>query len=198
MNKQNTILNTIMAQKQTRIMYDSGYEKERVMGSQKIQDYVVKPPMATMEYPMEALTEPEQTRLSQSNIDGKGMTVNRFEDLHSNPQDWNKISAPFVHGTNSRLLAKDNHRPCLPMPMNMKPLEPPKEMKVGNPTVTTSFGCYPTQSVLTAPVTPSQAARLYRKTGASSKYYLEHQSGARIPYPYVSEYGKDRNLGKLQ
>ena len=175
--------------------YDAGYEKERVENSQKMQDYNIKPPMATMEYPNEALEEPEQTRLTQSNLDGKGMTVNRFEDLQADPQDWNRISAPFVHGTNSRLLAKDNHRPCLPMPMDTRSLEPPKAMPVGNETVATTFGCYPTQKVLVAPVTPSQAARLYRKTGASSKYYLNQQKQSQIPYPYVSVYGKDRNLG---
>jgi hypothetical protein len=125
------------------------------------------------------------------------MAINRFEPLQSDPQEWNKISAPFVHGTNSRLLAKDNHRPCLPMPMDTSSLNPPKAMMVGNPTVPTSFGCYPTQPVLTAAVTPSQAARLYRKTGASSNYYLNKQSKSKIPFPYVSEYGKDRNLGKL-
>ena len=179
----------------SRIMYDTGYEAERVAGSQKIQDYNIKPPMATMEYPTAALAEPEQTRLTQSNLDGKGMAVNRFEELPSDPQLWSKISAPFVMNTNSRLLAKDNHRPCLPVPMDTTGLAPPASSLVGNETVQTTFGCYPTQKVLVAPVTPSQAARLYRKTGASSKYYLEKQGVSKMPYPYVSVYGKDRNLG---
>jgi hypothetical protein len=38
-----------------------------------------------MEYPTAALAEPEQTRLTQSNLDGKGMAVNRFEELPSDP-----------------------------------------------------------------------------------------------------------------
>ena len=185
----------------THIVYDAGYEKERVANAQKMQDYNIKPPMPTVSsnipYPEAGLPEPEGTRFSQSNLDGKGMAINRFENLAADPQDWNKISAPFVSNTNSRLLAKDNHRPCLPMPMDTSALLPPKEMPVGNPTVSTTFGCYPTQSVLVAPVTPSQAARLYRKSGASAQYYLNKQSAGEIPYPYVSGYGNDRNLGKL-
>ena len=188
-------MNTLQS---TRVVYDDGYEKERVMGSKKIEKYMVKPPKVGAPSTQEGFMESVQTRLVQSNLDGKGMAINRFEELESNPQDWNKISAPFVSGTNSRLLMKDNHRPCIPMPMDVTVLNPPKEMQVGNPTVPTSFGCYPTQPVLTAPVTPSQAARLYRKTGQSSKYYLEKQRSTKIPYPYVSVYGKDRNLGKLQ
>jgi hypothetical protein len=129
--------------------------------------------MAAASYPEAALEEPVATRLTQSNLDGKGMAINRFEELPADPQDWNKVSAPFVSNTNSRLLSKDNHRPCLPMPMDTSGLEPPKAMPVGNETVQTTFGCYPTQKTLVAPVTPSQAARLYRKTGASAKYYLD-------------------------
>jgi hypothetical protein len=79
--------------------------------------------------------------------------------------------------------------------MDMSGLNPPVSALVGNETVQTTFGCYPTQKVLVAPVTPSQAARLYRKIGASSKYYLDKQGASKIPYPYVSVYGKDRNLG---
>lgn len=179
----------------THIVNDAGYEKERNANAKKMQDYNINPPMPTVS---SGVPDAEGTRLTQSNLDAKGKAINRFEHLIQDPQDWNKISAPFVSNTNSRLLAKDNHRPCLPMPMDTSGLMPPKEMPVGNPTVPTSFGCYPTQSVLVAPVTPSQAARLYRKSGASAKYYLEEQSAAVQPYPYVSGYGNDRNLGKLQ
>lgn len=186
----------------TRFVYDAGYEKQQMANSKKIESYNLSPPMPTLSsnipYPSAALQEPEPTRLTQSNLDGKGMTVNRFEELPADPQDWNKISAPFVSHTNSRLLAKDNHRPCLPMPMDQSSLMPPTSMLVGNETVATTFGCYPTQKTLVAPVTPSQASRLYRKTGASSKFYLQKQTQHTIPFPYVSEYGKDRNLGKVQ
>ena len=186
----------------TRFVYDAGYEKQQISNAKKMEDYMINPPMPTVSsripYPEEALEEPEPTRMTQSNLDGKGMTVNRFEELPSDPQDWNKISAPFVQNTNSRLLTKDNHRPCLPMPMDQSSLNPPHEALVGNETVPTTFGCYPTLKTLVAPVTPSQAARLYRKTGASAHFYLDNQVPSVIPYPYVSEYNKDRNLGKLQ
>ena len=194
----------------TRKMFETGYEKERVQNSQKMQDYAMKPPIAkkklepspsysmNIPYPTSAIEEPISTRLTQSNLDGKGMAMNRFETLPADPQDWNKISAPFVSNTNSRLLFKDNHRPCLPMPMDTSAVAPPKQMPVANPTVSTTFGCYPTQKVLVAPVTPSQAARLYRNTGHSAKHYLKKQNQSKIPYPYVSSYGNDRNLGEIQ
>lgn len=69
--------------KPTRFVYDAGYEKQRVRNAKKMAAYQMKPPMPTMSdnipYPSAALEEPEPTRLTQSNLDYKGMTMNRFE-----------------------------------------------------------------------------------------------------------------------
>jgi len=56
----------------------------------------------------------EDTRLSNPPCTLRGTGVNRFDPLYWNPQD--RAIEPWTHreGTSYRLVAKDNHRPCLP------------------------------------------------------------------------------------
>jgi len=57
----------------------------------------------------------EPTRLSNPPCTLRGTGWNRWEWLCYDPQD--KAIIPFEHQVNYRLVAKDNHKPCLPTPM---------------------------------------------------------------------------------
>jgi|APSaa5957512535_1039671.scaffolds.fasta_scaffold56838_1 hypothetical protein len=69
----------------------------------------------------------EDTRLSNppSNLHGTGW--NRFDYLHQNPQD-NAIFK-FHVPINNRLVVKDNHRPCVPRPINQENCGPVPQQK---------------------------------------------------------------------
>ena len=46
----------------------------------------------------------------------RGLTVNRWEWLCLDPQE--RVEIPFDHNINNRILVKDNHRPCIPKPLD--------------------------------------------------------------------------------
>jgi hypothetical protein len=56
---------------------------------------------------------------------------NRWEWLCRNPQD--RVLIPFDYMVNNRLLAKDNHRPCVQDPVDQSFALPPKEHNRFNP-----------------------------------------------------------------
>jgi hypothetical protein len=58
----------------------------------------------------------ESTRLSNPPCTLRGTGWNRWEWLCKNPQD--KVAIPFDHMIDSVLVAKDNHRPLLPKPID--------------------------------------------------------------------------------
>jgi len=58
----------------------------------------------------------EPTRLSNPPCTLRGTGWNRWEWLCYDPQD--KAIVPFEHQVNYRLIVKDNHKPCLPTPMD--------------------------------------------------------------------------------
>tara|TARA_B100000575_G_C22816992_1_gene480866 strand:- start:39 stop:653 length:615 start_codon:yes stop_codon:yes gene_type:complete len=58
----------------------------------------------------------ENTRLSNPPCTLRGTGWNRWEWLCQNPQD--KALVPFEIEIDSRLVTKDNHRPCIPHPLN--------------------------------------------------------------------------------
>ena len=58
----------------------------------------------------------ESTRLSNPPCTLRGTGWNRWEWLCQNPQD--RVEVPFDHMIDSVLMAKDNHRPLLPKPMD--------------------------------------------------------------------------------
>lgn len=57
----------------------------------------------------------EPTRLSNPPCTLRGTGWNRWEWLCYDPQD--RAIIPFEHQVNYRMIAKDNHKPCLPTPM---------------------------------------------------------------------------------
>lgn len=58
----------------------------------------------------------ENTRLSNPPCTARCNGWNRWEWLCQNPQD--KALIPFDFNISNRLVVKDNHRPCLPTPLN--------------------------------------------------------------------------------
>lgn len=63
------------------------------------------------------------TRLDNPPSTLKGTGWNRFEWLCKNPQD--RVLIPFDHNISYRLVAKDNHRPNIPQPINQAQVLPP-------------------------------------------------------------------------
>lgn len=57
----------------------------------------------------------EDTRLSNPPCTLRGTGWNRFEWLPMDPQD--RVAMPFDYQINSKIISKDNHRPCIPNPM---------------------------------------------------------------------------------
>jgi hypothetical protein len=64
----------------------------------------------------------EDTRLSNPPCTLRGTGWNRWEWLCINPQD--KVEVPFDWNINSQLMTKDNHRPCVPNPIDPTPALP--------------------------------------------------------------------------
>lgn len=70
-----------------------------------------------MHFPDENCFEPvEDTRLSNPPCTLRGTGINRWEWLCRNPQE--RVEVPFDFNINNRLVVKDNHRPCIPNPMD--------------------------------------------------------------------------------
>jgi len=73
----------------------------------------------------------EPTRLSNPPCTLRGTGWNRWEWLCYDPQD--RAIIPFEHQVNYRMIVKDNHKPCLPQPMdatNVIPASAPLTNKV--------------------------------------------------------------------
>jgi hypothetical protein len=64
----------------------------------------------------------EDTRLSNPPCTLRGTGWNRWEWLCQNPQD--KVEIPYDFEISSRTLAKDNHRPCIPRPLDQYAVYP--------------------------------------------------------------------------
>jgi len=58
----------------------------------------------------------EDTRLSNPACTLRGTGINRFDWLPADPQE--RILHEFDYEINTKLLSKDNHRPCLPNPLD--------------------------------------------------------------------------------
>jgi hypothetical protein len=65
----------------------------------------------------------ETTRISNPPCTLRGTGWNRWEWLCQNPQDKSLI--PFDYNVSSRTVIKDNHRPCLDVPINQSAALPP-------------------------------------------------------------------------
>ena len=58
----------------------------------------------------------EYTRISNPSCNLRGTGINRFEWLCLNPQE--RVHVPFDHNISNRIIVKDNHRPCIPTPVD--------------------------------------------------------------------------------
>ena len=65
----------------------------------------------------------EDTRLSNPPCTLRGTGWNRWEWLCLDPQE--RVLIPFDNNINNRLVVKDNHRPCIPKPIDLDMSLPP-------------------------------------------------------------------------
>jgi hypothetical protein len=72
-------------------------------------------------------TNTEDTRLSNSTKTLRSTGWNRWEWLPINPQD--RVEVPFDFEINSRRVAKDNHRACIPKPLDQALVYPNPDKK---------------------------------------------------------------------
>lgn len=85
----------------------------------------------------------EYTRVTNPICDLKGTGVNRFQPLCLDPQHPSRWEHPSEIGINYRMIAKDNHRPCIPKPMCQSGVLPPAQADaVKNGTGTFTNGTY--------------------------------------------------------
>lgn len=76
----------------------------------------------------------ESTRISNPSCNLRGTGINRWEWLCQNPQD--RVEIPFDYNISNRMVVKDNHRPCLPTPIDNTLSLPKCQLKnVSNNTV---------------------------------------------------------------
>lgn len=75
----------------------------------------------------DCFTPSEDTRLSNPPCTLRGTGWNRWEWLCRNPQE--RVEVPYDFEINSRIVAKDNHRPCLPKPVSSYNVWPQPEDK---------------------------------------------------------------------
>jgi hypothetical protein len=68
---------------------------------------------------------PEDTKLSNPACTLRGTGWNRWEWLCEDPQTH--VLMPFETGVNNRIVVKDNHRPCIPTPMDVDNSLPTKQ-----------------------------------------------------------------------
>ena len=66
----------------------------------------------------------EDTRISNPACNLRGTGWNRWEWLCLDPQE--RVLMPFDHNINNRLVVKDNHRPCIPKPLDVDLSLPPQ------------------------------------------------------------------------
>ncbi len=70
----------------------------------------------------------EATRISNPPCTLRCRGWNRWEWLCQNPQE--RVEVPFDWNINNRLVVKDNHRPCLPKPIDQTLALPPHTQQV--------------------------------------------------------------------
>lgn len=64
----------------------------------------------------------DDTRLSNPPCNLRGTGINRWEWLCLNPQD--RVEVPFDTNISNRIVVKDNHRPCVPTPLDQQGVLP--------------------------------------------------------------------------
>ena len=64
----------------------------------------------------------EQSRMTNPSCNLRGHGWNRWEWLCHDPQEM--VDRPFQWNVSNRILVKDNHRPCIPKPLDQTPVLP--------------------------------------------------------------------------
>jgi hypothetical protein len=104
-------------------------------------------------HPRACMAPTESTRLSNPPCTLKCTGWNRWEWLCYNPQDT--AIMPFDAYINYRIIAKDNHKPCLPVPQDQTNEVSGKSAKAAEAAVNTIHGWKPpTHSGASAPGNP--------------------------------------------
>ena len=88
----------------------------------------------------------DDTRISNPPCNLRGTGINRWEWLCLNPQE--RVEVPFDYNISNRIVVKDNHRPCVPVPLDQQPAFP----KGGD------LPCKPTTSTCSNPTDPPSVA----------------------------------------
>ena len=70
----------------------------------------------------DCFNESDETRNSNPASNLRGTGWNRWEILCKNPQD--QALVPFDYNISNRIIVKDNHRPCIPRPLDVRPSLP--------------------------------------------------------------------------
>lgn len=82
----------------------------------------------------------EDTRLSNPSCNLRGTGWNRWEWLCNNPQD--RVEQPYDWNIQNRILVKDNHRPCIPNPIDQTPALPHNEESIPCSNTTPTCSAY--------------------------------------------------------
>jgi len=75
-------------------------------------------PNDNLNHPKDCFFPQENCRLNNPPCTLRGTGWNRWEWLCFDPQ--NRIEIPFDYNINNRIIVKDNHRPCVPTPIDPK------------------------------------------------------------------------------
>ena len=81
-----------------------------------------RPQDANLHHWKDCFIPKEHCRLSNPPCTLRGTGWNRFEWLCLDPQE--RVLIPFDHNINNRIIVKDNHRPCIPTPIDPQPSLP--------------------------------------------------------------------------
>lgn len=109
----------------------------------------------------------EDTRMSNPPCTLRGTGINRWEWLCHDPQT--KAVMPFERLINNRIVVKDNHRPCIPNPINQAPILPPNNASqevVGMAPMCSQGALAPNQHIPSTHWKPTSAYGDYLKTWA--------------------------------
>lgn len=98
----------------------------------------------------------DDTRLSNPSCNLRGTGINRWEWLCINPQD--RVEMPFDFNVANRIVVKDNHRPCIPTPLDQQSVLP-------------KGGALPCEPVVNACANPTQPPSVnWRECGVIGQY----------------------------
>jgi hypothetical protein len=81
-----------------------------------------RPGDASLKHFKDCMAPQEYTRISNAPCTLRGTGWNRWEWLCLDPQE--RVEVPFDWNISSRTISKDNHRPCIPTPIDTTPAMP--------------------------------------------------------------------------